>query len=471
MTCLSVALLIVLASFWASFWAPFAQDAEARAMKTRKEVAQKALVIKDFKWRSGGMGRHGILKEITIENIGKRSYKNIEIEAEFFTYTDMTQGSLRSTIKEIIEPGAIKTFHDLKFGIMHSALQKTVLRVTTAKTVSTGVGAYINPSELVFVKEWEWTGGRYGTEGVFKQVVLENRSEKDLKNLELLVEYIGGKIRRSYARVLIQDILPAKSTKKFMNVNVGFRHPEANKEIVSVIKAEISREKKVYKKRVIKRRVASVKPGQPAGQSPAGQAPAGKSFEQIDERDMSPTQRRKAKILHKRAEAETVVVEREHFGSTLAEEMKPPEAVASIKKDSALLEERTAPKFVPAESAEEPASIEYIEIEEEVIEENPIPDQDILVTDFKVRHTVPYTVGYFDTLVLENKSTITYRRIKLLVNFYSRTDNRPLGSAVVFVNDLLDPKAVKKLRNVKIGFLNLEPEVVVVRVKDAIVVR
>jgi hypothetical protein len=415
----------------------------------KKESPSRVLLVRNFKWASGGMGVPGILREITIENTGRFSYEELQVEAEFYTVADVPLGSLRSTIRDVIAPGEIKTYKNLNFGIMHSPLEKTVLRVATAKTVSTGVGAYLSPSEMVFVKGWEWAGGLYGTEGILKSITLENRGGEALKNIEILVEYLGGNIKRSYTRGIIQGVLPANSTKTFEGVNVGFRHPEANKAVITVIDAEPA----VVKEKTVRRIVRKIL-------RKTGEEPVEQAKEAAPE---TPTGERRRRIIEKRAQTERTTSNAP--SEEIAGGKEQPKVAEEVSPQGEMVEKGLSR---PGESRGE----EYIEVEEEeVVEETPVPDQDIIVKKFRIRNTVPYSIGYIDELTLENVSTVTYRMIELTVDFYSRTDNRPLSSAKVTIPDVLPPNSSKTFKNVRIGFLNLSPEVVVIRVAGASVLR
>ncbi len=71
------------------------------SMAEEKESPERMIVVKDYIWGSGGIGQPAIIKEITLENIGESDFKNIEIEAEFYSLNDIPLGSLRSTIPQI----------------------------------------------------------------------------------------------------------------------------------------------------------------------------------------------------------------------------------------------------------------------------------------------------------------------------------------------------------------------------------
>ncbi|MFQ5788333.1 MAG: hypothetical protein ACE5H1_10195, partial [Thermodesulfobacteriota bacterium] len=196
------------------------------------ESPKRVIQVKDYKWREGGMGRAGIMQEITLENIGKSDYENMEIEVDLYTTNDIPLGSLRSTIKDVIQSGTKKTFKNINFGIMHSDLQKTIVRVVGAEKIEKGTLGH--PKDLILVKDWEWAGGRYGTEGILKEITLENRSKNNYSNIKLEVQYLGipgAKVgpKGHTERTVIHDILPANRERTYKGINVGFRHPHANK--------------------------------------------------------------------------------------------------------------------------------------------------------------------------------------------------------------------------------------------------
>jgi len=204
------------------------------------ESPKRVIQVKDYKWREGGMGRAGIMEEITLENIGKNDYENVEIEVDLYTTNDIPLGSLRSTIKDVIQSGTKKTFKNIKFGIMHSELQKTIVRVVGAETAEKGTPGH--PRDLILVKNWEWAGGQYGTEGILKDITLENRGRNNYSNIKLEVQYLGipgQKFETGHTeRTVIHDILPAKRERTYEEINVAFRHPEAREVIITVTDAD-----------------------------------------------------------------------------------------------------------------------------------------------------------------------------------------------------------------------------------------
>lgn len=209
---------------------------EAQQKKRKIETAKTALIITDYQWRTGGRGVEGILSSVTIENIGSKDYENISIELEFISYNDVPQGSLRTTINDNLISGATKTFTNISLGIMNTELEKSVIRITGAKIVDRGIDS---PKDVIIVKDWEWLETNYGTEGILKFITLENKSDKNYKNIQIIVEYKGvGDSKAVPYRTIIHEYLPANSEKTFNSINVGFRYKGARDTLISVLDAK-----------------------------------------------------------------------------------------------------------------------------------------------------------------------------------------------------------------------------------------
>lgn len=209
---------------------------EAQQKKRKIETAKTALIITDYQWRTGGRGVEGILSSVTIENIGSKDYENISIELEFISYNDVPQGSLRTTINDNLISGATKTFTNISLGIMNTELEKSVIRITGAKIVERGIDS---PKDVIIVKDWEWLETNYGTEGILKFITLENKSDKNYKNIQIIVEYKGvGDSKAVPYRTIIHEYLPANSEKTFNSINVGFRYKGARDTLISVLDAK-----------------------------------------------------------------------------------------------------------------------------------------------------------------------------------------------------------------------------------------
>ena len=108
---------------------------QAHAKSDDTETPEDVINVRDYKWSSGGMGRPGIIGEIILENTGKDDYEDIELEVDFYSNNDIPLGSLRSTINDVLQSGTTKTFKNISLGIMHSELERTIIRVVGAERI------------------------------------------------------------------------------------------------------------------------------------------------------------------------------------------------------------------------------------------------------------------------------------------------------------------------------------------------
>jgi len=390
---------------------------------------QDEIIVKDYKWGSGSAGTVGIIKEITLENKGKTAYKNIEIEANLYTINDVPLGSLRSTIHDVIPPGSTKTFYNVNLGFMHSDLQKTTISIVRAEVLETVFSA--RPSDLIVVKNWEWSGGQYATEGILKEITLENKGEINYRDIEIQLEYFspsGEKLGPTTA--VIHGILPAKSEKTFYGINVGFRQPQAKKTVITVTDASRA---PVRKPRVAKIGTPVQKPGKKVGTK------VGASGEF------------KSKTEEKQASSPSNIA-----NPSGEEGTKGKEVVVAPPKEGETTNNIEAPKEQPTQEEEE---------------EEPVPQDDIIVKNFKWGGGITGTIGVVRELTLENKGDTTYSNIEIRIDFYSRSDRRRLGSNEVTIHDILLANSEKTFRDVKAGFLNFLPEDIEIKVVGASVVK
>ncbi|HWP91900.1 MAG TPA: hypothetical protein VNN20_06860 [Thermodesulfobacteriota bacterium] len=491
------------------------------AASKKVESPEDVVVVKDYKWLSGGMGQAAILKDITLENKGKKDYKNLQVEVELFTTNDIPLGSLRSTIHETLPAGSENTFHRVNFGIMHSPLEKTVLRIVSAETIEQGPPG--SPKDLILVKDWQWTGGQYGTEAILKEITLENKSGQHYKDIKIKVDNlgVGGSSKVGYegytSRIVIHDVLPAGSTKTFNNINVGFKHPDTKNSHISVSDAvaistkELNyrlaeKEGKPVKKRYKKVAKKTTKEKSEAEAPASGETSSEKSSLSLSERyrqklaqkteepsipEASEVRESKAESPTKtegasEEEIETVTAteeeaEVEENGGIMGSVSKLGKRIVGIfKGDSEEYVEEDRPSAREEELEEEgevavtpgeAATVREVPEEEEE-EEVAIPRDDILVKAYTwAGGGVPGTVGVLDEIVLENRSGITYTNILLSVEFFAESPRRPMGSNRVTVNEVLPPYSEKVLRRVKIGYLNTIPDEIDIKVIDASAIR
>lgn len=452
----------------------------ANAQKKKKpESVKRVIVVKDYKWSSAGMGRAAIMAEITIENRGENDYKDLAVEVDFYTANDIPLGSLRTTINEILPSKSEKTFYNLNFGIMHSELKNSVARVVNAELIEKGTPS--QAKDLILVKNWEWSGGQYGTEGILKEITLDNKSSEAWKDIEISINFLGTKgaklgTRGFTSRAVIHDIIAPRSEKTFTGINVGFRHPEAKEVSISVRSAKPISDKELKIK-------MAKKEGKTAVMKKKKKTTTNEDGEEVytgtdpnygpDGEKLSLSEKYKKKL-----EAEQGTVPSSDSGTadttTSSEDQialsdQPSDTKPSVKdvitapKEDVGTTETTTAQAESSESAEDEEEYEY-EYEEEV----PLPDQDIVVEDFVFSGSVPQTMARISEITLRNLSDIPYTNIQIRVDFFSFKEEAPMFSTRAVISEVLPAKEKKTFKNIKAGFMNAIPQEVRIKVLDAI---
>lgn len=434
---------------------------------SEKVKADKAIVIEDYTWGASTMGGQAILRDITLKNTSLKEFENIYIEIELYTFNSIPQGSLNGTIHDVLPAGSTKTFENIKFGLMHSDLQKSLARIVRADYIHTGTPD--QPSDLILVTNWEWQGGQYGTEGILKEITLENRSGENYKDIKIRINDLG--VRGSSkvgtegytSNVVIHDILPAKSSSTYNNVNVGFRHPDATGTHIYVLDAkQLSNKELRY---IIKK------------ETKEGNFETAKKVEITleDEPDkrLSIAERYRQKLEETDVNYNQEVADSE-INETPGIEI-PAETSPPPDKDSSSVEiaTRTEQKeFDKEDMLKTKPSDEIIpkEIEIGYISDDDIalPKQDIVVKDFKWGSGVPGSQGILKEVRLKNRSGIAYSKIELLVEFVSST-GVPLASNRVKIIDVLPPHSSKTFEDLNLGIIVVLPNEkdMIITIKDA----
>jgi len=431
------------------------------------EVGKHVIVVKDFKWASAGMGRPAIMKEITLQNKGKSDFQNIDIEVDFYTHNDIPLGSLRTTIKDVLPAGTEKTFYNVNFGIMSAELQNSIARVANAELIEKGTPT--QAKDLILVKNWEWAGGQYGTEGILKQITLINKSSESWKDIKIRVDYLGIAgpkvgIRGFTSRAVIHDVLPAHSEKTFHDINMGFRHPDAKTEDISVMSAKPISEKELKIKTAKKEGKKAVRKKKKKTASAEGAATsageAGGTAPSSGEEGLSLSEKYKRRLAEEQGiappstgESPAPEVAAEEPGAT------PPSGEAS--GEAAAGEEGTT-------TAEEDTGEDEEEYEYEYEEDVPIPTEDIVIENFKWGGGVTGTIGMIDEITLRNLSTIPYSRIELIIEFYSYGSQAPMFSNRATINEVLPANSRKTFKKIKAGYLNAIPQEVQIDIVTAV---
>lgn len=473
---LNILMLIVFSFFLINTFSPNAQ-----AAKSQRESVKRVIVVKDYKWASGGMGRPAILSEITLENRGVNDYKDISIEIDLYTKNDIPLGSLRTTIKEILPSKSEKTFYNLKFGIMHSELQNTVARVVAADLIEKGTPT--QAKDLILVKNWEWSGGQYGTEGILKEITLDNRSSEAWKDIKIRVDFLGTKggklgVKGFTSRAVIHDIIPPRSERTYKNINIGFRHPDARNVSISVMEAKpisdkelkikmAKKEGKTAKKKRKKKKKSSADGDEEYTDTDAGYDSSG--------RKLSLSEKYKKQL----QEEQGITAPPSEAGSTGGETTSEDQIALSAKtaeQPQSVKEVITVPKVEDSAGSTSTAQVDEAdgsedeeEYEYEYEEEVPLPSEDIVVEDFVwAGGGVPQTMGRISEITLRNISGITYTKIELKIDFFSFKEETPMYSNRATIVDVLPANSKKTFKNIKAGFLNAIPQEVRIIVLDAI---
>lgn len=440
-----------------------AEDADAKR-KVNPEQAERVIVVKDYLWASGGPGRPGIMREITLENRGKVDYQNIEIEVDFYTTNDIPLGSLRTTVKEVLPAGSEKTFYNLNFGMMHSELKNSIARVVGAEVIEKG--SPTQAKDLILVQNWEWSGGQYGTEGIIKEITLENNSTENWKDIKIRIDFLGTKggkvgVRGFTSRAVIHDILPAKSTRTYSGINVGFRHPEAREVSISVMSAKPISDKEVRYRQAKKEgkspKDVRTRTGPPSAEDLEDLDP---EYYSSDGKKLSLSERYKRKLEQEQGLPEGSLSEEDSPGE-IAKYDPEFEETRSIRD---VITKPSARGYTTADAGDQ----DYEEYDDYYEEEVPLPKDDIIVEDFVWGGGVTQTIGFFKEITLQNISGIDYTKIDLKVDFFSFTEETPMFSNRVTIVEVLPANSKKTFKNVKAGFLNAIPEEVRVEVLDAI---
>lgn len=465
---LNILMLIVLSFILINISLPSAQ-----AQKSKRESVKRVIVVKDYKWASGGMGRPAIMSEITIENRGVNDYKDIAVEVDLYTSNDIPLGSLRTTIKEILPSKSEKTFYNLNFGIMHAELKNSVTRVVNAEIIEKGTPT--QAKDLILVKNWEWSGGQYGTEGILKEITLDNRSSEAWKDIEININFLGTKggklgVRGFTSRAVIHDIIPPRSERTYYGINVGFRHPEAKDVNISVRSAKPISDKEFKIKQAKKegKKAVKKKKRKPKAEGEEGYTEDDFGYDESG-RKLSLSEKYKKKL----ADEQGATAPTADTGTTSDDQVAVSDEPAG--QDSSVKEAITAPKddmaqdtSTSAQASDSTSSGDEEEYEYEYEEDFPLPAEDIVVEDFVFSGAVPQTMGRISEITLRNLSEIPYTKIDLKVEFYSFKEETPMFSNRATIVDVLPAKSERTFKNIKAGFINAIPQEVRIKVLDAI---
>lgn len=374
------------------------------------------LTVTDYSWKSYGVGRIATLGEITVANSGKTSYKNIRIRVDLFTRTGKLLGSLHAKIPEELPAGSQKTFSNLDLGLMNSDLENSEAMVTGAEV--SGSSSSAGAENVIFIKNWEFEGASFGTEGFITEITLENTGETHFKNMRLLLTEKDSGIgpgSTHLSSVTIHDVLPAGEERTFTGINVGFSSPKAVERSIAVSGAEVI---------------------------------TTKELNYILSGGGSLGERIKKKI-------SSVSILRKKDGEKKAEQRQ--EAPSSDESESAY---GGGTESVPPPASSVGSSGPAADKDTELSQEHPreaFPKHDIVIREFEWGSGIPGATATLSKLVIENISDIAYEKIELEIEFF-KSSNTPFGSNRFKIKEVLAPKQVMWLRNVQVGFISKLPD-------------
>ncbi len=371
------------------------------------------LTVTDYSWKSYGVGRIATLGEITVANSAKTSYKNIRIRVDLFTRTGKFLGSLHGNIPEELPAGSQKTFSDLDMGLMNSDLENSEAMVTGADVSQSSL--FAGAENVIFIKNWEFEGASFGTEGFITEITLENTGKTHFKNMRLLLtekDSGGGPGSTHLSSVTIHNVLPAGEERTFTGINVGFSSPNAVERSIALSGAEV----------ITTKELNYILSG------------GGSLGERIKKKISSVSILRK-KDEEKKTEPLQETSSSDESESTYgdgAENVPPPADSTSSAADK----DKEFPQEQPREA---------------------FPKHDIVIREFEWGSGVPGATATLSKLVIENISNITYEKIELEIEFF-KSSNAPFGSNRFKIKEVLNPKQVMWLRNVQVGFISKLPD-------------
>ena len=374
------------------------------------------LTVTNYSWKSYGVGRMATLGEITVANSGKTGYKNIKIRVDLFTRTGKLLGSLHGKIPGELPAGSQKTFSNLDLGLMNSDLEDSEAMVTGAEVSESSSSA--GAENVIFIKNWDFEGASFGTEGFITEITLENTGKTHFKNIKLLLtEKDGGTGAGSthLSSVTIHDVLPAGEERTFTGINVGFSSPKAVERSIAVSGAET----------ITTKELNYILSG------------GGSLGERIKKKISS------VSILKKKDEEKKA---------------EPLQETSSSDEPGSAYGGETESVPPPASSAGSAGSV--ADKSTELSEEQPreaFPKHDIVIREFEWGSGIPGATATLSKLVIENISDIAYEKIVLEIEFF-KSSNTPFGSNRFKIKDVLAPKQVMWLRNVQVGFISKLPD-------------
>lgn len=185
------------------------------------------ITVEGFEWGSGGPGRRAVFSRVTLKNSGRTDYSSVRLKARFYKRDGSARGSVRGTVKGELKAGEIKTFKNVRLGVMNSGMDSVKLNVVGARK-ATKSGR--EPPHPLRVSNVNWRAGGAGTGvGTVGSVTVENPSSVPYGSVRFLViQKSGGRVVASTG-VKTGKIARADAETVYKDINPGFIRPDTDK--------------------------------------------------------------------------------------------------------------------------------------------------------------------------------------------------------------------------------------------------
>lgn len=194
------------------------------------------ITVEGFKWGSGGPGRRAVFSEVTLRNSGRADYSSVRLKARFYKRDGSAAGSVRGTVRGGLKAGEVKTFANVRLGVMNSAMDSVKLGVAGAKKAKKSADAPLHP---LVVSNVDWRGGGAGTGvGTVGSVTVKNPSSVPYGSVRFLVIQKSGGRALASTGVMTEKTAEAESETVYENINPGFVRPDTDALEVRIVSAE-----------------------------------------------------------------------------------------------------------------------------------------------------------------------------------------------------------------------------------------
>ncbi|MCY4046954.1 MAG: hypothetical protein OXF42_02430 [Candidatus Dadabacteria bacterium] len=194
------------------------------------------ITVEGFKWGSGGPGRRAVFSEVTLRNSGRTDYSSVRLKARFYKRDGSAAGSVRGTVRGGLKAGEVKTFANVRLGVMNAAMDSVKLGVVGGRKAKDSAGA---PPHPLVVSNVDWRGGGAGAGvGTVGSVTVKNPSSVPYGSVRFLVIQKSGGRALASTGVMTEKTAEAEAETVYKNINPGFVRPDTDAVEVRIVSAE-----------------------------------------------------------------------------------------------------------------------------------------------------------------------------------------------------------------------------------------